>query len=138
MYFAYLDEAGISNPEHEPWVVVAGVLVRDRQWKAIESRLCALADEYATGDKREGFVFHAKELWSGGKNFPRQTYPAERRFEALKRLCSLISEFRLPMVQGTVHRNSYIERTGIQQSLQNEVVIDAQIIGFSYCVMAVD
>ena len=34
----YLDEAGISNPAHEPWLVVAGIVINaDKQFKLIES-----------------------------------------------------------------------------------------------------
>ena len=39
----YLDEAGISNPAHEPFLVVAGILIHgDKQWKLIEGDLVNL------------------------------------------------------------------------------------------------
>ena len=45
--FAYSDESGVANPQQEPWVVVAGVVIDpDRQWKALEEKLSALADKY--------------------------------------------------------------------------------------------
>ena len=138
MYFTYLDEAGTSNPRHEPWVVVAGVLVSHKEWRPIETRLIELADEYAPIGKRDGFVFHAKESWSGGKDFNRETYDPTRRFDALRQLCALIGAFRLPIVQGCIHRMSYIEREGIPQPFHSEAAIEAKVVGFSYCVMAAD
>lgn len=42
----YLDEAGISNRTHEPYLVVAGVIVNaDKKWKELEQHLYALAEE---------------------------------------------------------------------------------------------
>jgi len=40
----YFDAAGLSNPKHEPYIVVAGVIIHgDRQWKPIGDYLAALA-----------------------------------------------------------------------------------------------
>lgn len=139
VYFVYLDEAGVSNIKHEPWVVVAGVLISDRQWRNIETRMMALAEEYAPEGKEGEFYFHATELWSGGKILPRDTYPAERRWKALKELCRLIGEFRLPIVQGCVHRQSYIDFfSGDEDFRPAQAAVEAQIVGFKLCLIAVD
>lgn len=66
--FVHLDEAGIANPDHEPYVVVAGPVINaDRDWKRIEEHLSGLADEFAPPGTREEFFFHATDLFSGGK-----------------------------------------------------------------------
>lgn len=133
-----MDESGIANPAHEPWVVVAGIITEpDRHWYALEQRLRELADEYAPPEHRDGFVFHATELWSGGKTLKRESYPAERRWEALKKLCALPGEFDLPVVKGMIHRESY--RQLIDQSLTDkEVTADAQLVAFSECLTVIE
>lgn len=138
MRFAYLDESGVANPKHERWVVVAGPIIdADRQWRRIETRLSDLADEYAPPEARDGFVFHATELWSGGKTLLRDVYPSERRWEALEALCSLAEEFAFPFVFGAVHRGTYGEATGGECS-QAEITLDAQLVGFTLCMTLIE
>jgi hypothetical protein len=49
----YLDEAGISNPAHEPWLVVAGIVINaDKQFKLIESYLDELVKKHIPQEKR--------------------------------------------------------------------------------------
>jgi hypothetical protein len=76
----YLDEAGISNPREEPILVVAGIIVHgDDQWKNLEQEILSLRGEYIPEQFREGFVFHATELFSGGKFFNRESWPKQIR-----------------------------------------------------------
>ena len=71
-----MDEAGIS--ENEPFAVVAAVVVHsDRQIKPLERALGVLADACAPPERRAGFIFHALELYNGGKTLDRETYPRE-------------------------------------------------------------
>ncbi len=61
MRLAYLDESGTGKIEHEPYAVVAGVIVNaDRQYKAIEQYLAAMADQYLPLRTTDA-VFHARE-----------------------------------------------------------------------------
>jgi hypothetical protein len=54
--FVYLDETGTGDPQIEPYVVVAGVMIdADRQWKDVENHLIDLADAFATPDDRLQF-----------------------------------------------------------------------------------
>ena len=137
MYFAYLDETGISKKIDEPWVLVAGVVVRDNQWKSLEKRLLILADEYAPDGKPAKFFFHAKELINGGRIIDRQTYPLARRLDAIEQICLLISEYQLPVIQGAVHRASYNEMHAHALKDSN-VLLDAQLIAFTSCAVAID
>jgi virulence-associated protein VagC len=136
--FVYMDETGVANPAQEPWLVVAGIIVEpDRHWFALEEKLRELADEYAPKEHREGFVFHATELWSGGKIMQRETYPAERRWEALKRICALPGEFEFPVVKGAIHRESY--RRMIDPNLSDtDVTADAQLAAFTECLTVIE
>jgi hypothetical protein len=104
--FAYLDEAGISNPSQEPFAVVAGVIINaDAQWREVEQRLKKIADKYAPQDKRNGFVFHAKDIFHGDRIFARNLCPdKEQRWAILDELCKLPHEFSLPVVAGFVDR----------------------------------
>jgi hypothetical protein len=101
----YLDDAGISNPLHEPFVVVAGVMVEaDTQWLALERYLEGMADTYAPPGQRNGFYFHATELFSGGGFFPREKYPREERWKILDELVAIPKKFKLPIAAGWVER----------------------------------
>jgi Protein of unknown function (DUF3800) len=105
MRFIYLDEAGVSAPKHEPYVVVAGVIIdADRQWKDIEQHLHALADLYAPPAHRRKFIFHATELFSGSKKFPREEFSKEARWSILDALIAVPSAFSLPIVFGSIDR----------------------------------
>ena len=99
----YLDAAGLSNPVQEPYVVMAGVIVNaDKQWKALSQYLSDMADEIAPPEHREGFAFHATELFSGGKMFPREKYEREWRWRVLDELCLIPKHFDLPIVWGYI------------------------------------
>jgi len=66
---AYVDEAGISNPTHEPWVVVAAILVNaDTQLIHLERSLDKLLMRYIPPNLRDRLIFHAAELFNGTKS----------------------------------------------------------------------
>jgi hypothetical protein len=74
----FLDAAGIGNAKHEPVIVIAGVILHaDKQWKDVGQYLSDMADALAPAEHRNGFVFHATELFSVGKRFPRDKYSKE-------------------------------------------------------------
>lgn len=108
MRLIYLDEAGTSHPGQEPFLVVAGVVVHgDEQWKLIEDDLTNLVAETIPEPDRDGFVFHALELFNGGRYFTREKWPREIRWEILSRLIGIIIKHRIPIVCGFVDRNRY-------------------------------
>ena len=61
----YLDEAGLSKPGEEPFLVVAGAIVHaDHKLTAIERHLDGIASRNIRRDLLDdGFVFHAHELY---------------------------------------------------------------------------
>lgn len=134
---AYLDEAGLSNPHHEPFVVVAGPLVNaDKQWLALERHLEALADRYAPPDKRAGFSFHATDLFSGGGAFPRERYPKEDRWKILDELVATIRLFKLPIAAGWVERENLAAAYPTHNAV--ELTTGAQAVAFAICTHAID
>jgi hypothetical protein len=101
----YLDEAGISNEEQEPYLVVAGVIVdADKKWRALEEYFRALSEEYFRGHTGHPIVFHAMDIWHGRKLFDRNKWPTKKRLALLRRLAKVPREFDLPIVMGHVHR----------------------------------
>jgi hypothetical protein len=67
MRLVYLDEAGISNPQQEPYLVVAGIIVHaDKQWYALERYLRDMVTDFIPPWLRAGFTFHANQLFAGG------------------------------------------------------------------------
>jgi hypothetical protein len=106
----YLDEAGISNPSQEPFVVVAGVIIdADRQFKAIESHIDGLARKYLPEAMQGRVPFHAMELWHGTKNFDRQNWPLEKRLEILTALADVPRQFDIPICWGSTDRKTVPE-----------------------------
>jgi hypothetical protein len=66
MRLTYIDEAGISNPTQEPWVVVAGVIVdADRQLVHLERKLDKLIGRYIPPPQQNDFVFQDQDGSSG-------------------------------------------------------------------------
>jgi len=111
----YLDEAGKSNPKHEPFFVVAGVIIHgDAQWKAIEQDIWEVVCKHIAEEARDGLVFHATELFSGGRQFDRETWPREKRWAILDDLIGIVSKYPLPVVHG------YVPRAKLQQNLEEQ------------------
>jgi hypothetical protein len=103
--FLYLDEAGTSA--QEPVALVAGVVVHaDQQWRVLERHISGLVAEVVPEDSRGGFAFHATELFSGGRTFPRGLWPAEQRWGLLDRLVSIPSTFGVPLVVGFFRKDA--------------------------------
>lgn len=112
----YFDEAGIGNPEVEPYTVVAGVMLHvDDQLGPIQKYLLDMADDLiAPGLERPlNFAFHAKDLWHGAGFFPRQTddnldgWSLERRLEILGHLADIPQKFEMPIIYACVKREDY-------------------------------
>jgi Protein of unknown function (DUF3800) len=101
----YLDEAGVSNPAHEPILVVAGVIVNpDRQWKELEAYFRNLAHSLFPEDDPYRFVFHAKDIFHGSGAFDRQRWSRKERIKILSQLAQVPRLFDLPIVLGDMNR----------------------------------
>jgi hypothetical protein len=137
--YVYLDESGIGDPDREPYLVVAGVIVHaDIQLLGLEQYLRDMAAEYVPEEKRPGFFFHAKHLWNGtgpGSVFDRATYPRERRLEALQDLCEIPERFDLPIVVGNIHRAKYAAKHGQQVK---DFTASIQAVASTVCLISVE
>lgn len=144
MRMIFFDAAGTSNPQHEPYIVVAGVILHgDRQWKPLGDYLAAMADEYCPKEHRPGFFFHATELFSGGKIFPREKYPKEWRWKVLDELVSIPEKFDLPIVWGRVPRHEVMPGGSLEASPEAQKLgvkphIHGQVVAFSVAAAAAE
>lgn len=101
----YIDESGISA--NEPILVVAGVVVgTDRQWNDVAEHLDSLVRQFVKEEDRDGFVFHATELFGRtGKVFgKRDKYSTGHCRNALKQLLFIPAKFQLSVVYGFVYK----------------------------------
>ena len=135
--FIYIDESGISYPE--PVTVVAGVIVKDKQWRTIERYINRLIEQYVHEEDRNGFIFHATDLFHGrGKVFGDRTkYPHERSHEALKALLEIPSKFHLPLVYGVSFKNDLPPENSTKATRRFDACKN-QAKAFGLCIVAAE
>ena len=114
----YLDEAGLSKPSEEPFLVVAGIIVdADKKLTAIERHLERIAVRNIRSEMLDGFVFHAKEIFNGGgKVFKREKsdfvgpveWPLSRRLALADELARVPAKFDLPVAIGFINRETFL------------------------------
>ena len=137
MRFVYLDEAGVSNPKHEPYLVVAGVIVHaDKQWLHLEKYLRDMVEDVIPPEKRKDFFFHAKDLFHGSGKTPREVFPKDYRWAVLDELCSLPKKFDLPVVMGFVDRQEMAGKLEVKQISDANCV--SQAVAATQCAMATE
>jgi Protein of unknown function (DUF3800) len=145
MRLAYIDEAGISNPKQEPFLVVAGVLIHaDKNMVEIERYLDRLVDQYIPVEYQSDFVFHATELFNGGgrvfrRNDPR--FPLSFRLEIADRIAAIPRKFGLRLAFGFVERAKFPVTSAVvhYNSLpQKAKVIAAHVTAFTVASMQID
>jgi len=122
---AYLDEAGISNPAHEPYLVVAGIILHaDEHWRPIEEHMRAIGQRYLPDQPKP--LFHAKDIFHGIGAFDRQKWPRERRWELLLELCEIPKKFEIPVVFSWHHRERH--RQEILKTTPNATVEHTHLV----------
>ena len=132
--FVYLDEAGISKPKQEPWVVVAGfVLDADKQLVELEDRLAELHETSAWPFP----VFHAKDLLHGGKVRKDPDWPKERRWEILRALAAIPRQMDLAVLACAVERARYPSPV-VVEGKKFRAVAFAQSVAFAITVIHVE
>lgn len=140
MRMIFLDAAGLSSAAEEQFIVVAGVIIHpDLQWKAIRQYLADLADAFVPPEHREGFVFHATDVFSGNGIYKdRQKFTPERRWEILDELAAIPKRFDLPIVWGSVPRKE-VELTGRLANLHGlSPVVHGQVLAFTVTAAAAE
>jgi uncharacterized protein DUF3800 len=132
MRTVYLDESGISA--NDPCAVVAGVIVHpEKQAKALDDYLRSMVEDYIHPDQREGFAFHATEIYSGKKRFDKQRWPREARWKVLDELVSIPKKFDMPIIMGFVPKGKL--RRDYQSLQQRDVDLAAHTISFTIALL---
>lgn len=135
---AYLDEAGMSSKEHEPYWVVAGVVVDlDKQWSDLNSELY-VARAMLPDDMRDNFIFHAKELFNGGKHFPRKEWPMERRLPIINRLLGIPAKYGLPICWGMVEKAKFPVEPLLRQPTPMELTVGGYAMAFTHAAIQLE
>ena len=106
MYYIYTDEAGTSQPE--PVSVVVGVIVHaDRDWHAASKLISKIKDKYVPAQIREGFHFHAKEVWSGYRDKGVE-WAKDDRAEFIAQMAAVPRMLRMAISLGRMRRDSTV------------------------------
>jgi hypothetical protein len=138
--FVFLDEGGISHGE--PTAIVAGIFVHgDEKLIPLENELKRLRHKHIPEDIRDGFVFHATDIWSGGgKVFRnREKWPLLRRLEILHDLCRVPKKLDIPVVHFAADRSELVlSREGGKEATRQDKNIVIHSIAFSGCVLHVE
>jgi hypothetical protein len=133
----------------EPYLVVAGVIIHgDRQLRLVRKRLDELVDNHIPAEFRDGFVFHATEVFNGGGPgtvFDRKrpgyekSWPWERRFAIAHDICQIIQVFELPLALGMIERAKFPQtfKFADKTPRRKELAVQ-QGCAFMGCAMEVD
>lgn len=138
----YVDEAGLSNPKHEPFVVVCGVVVdADKKLIAVERAIQKLIDRHIPEPSRPNFVFHAKELFNGGgKVFKRNDpdWPLSKRLSIANDIARLPAKFDLPLAFGFIEKAAMSQTAMTMFGPSVEKTTAAHVMAFISCAMQVE
>ncbi len=151
MRLAYIDEAGISNPTQEPYLVVAGVIVHgDGQMAQVRSQLRKVVKNWIPPEQQEGFIFHATELFNGGgkvfvrepKGTPNRKWPLEKRLEIAKDIGKIFKANKLPIAFSGIERKTFplteTARQGWDQLSAKQKIINTHVTAHVVATMKVD
>jgi len=126
----YLDEAGISNPSQEPYLVVGGIIINaDQDWRPLERHLQSITRKHIPSDERHGLIFHASDIFHGSGYFERSRFPREVRNNILQDLANIPSHFHLPIVYSGINRKLMSE---LYPNDSKSIISDAEIANSAY------
>lgn len=143
MRLVYVDEAGLSNPEQEPFLVVVGAVVHgDSALNGIEANLRRIREKHIPERFGDDFVFHAFELFGGkGKHFTREKpdfigpieWPLSRRLAIADEILSIPKKFSLPIAMGFVKRNEFSKDFAAKDFGTDDETVAAHVLAFTSC-----
>lgn len=135
--FVFLDEGGISK--HEPYLVVAGVFVHgDLELVPLERELDRLVRKHIPEEHQVGFVFHAKDIWSGtGKIFgDREKWPLNKRLRILRDLTRIPRKLDLPIVHMAMRRSEI--KFDTEPKSAHDFIVSSHALVFSACTLEIE
>jgi Protein of unknown function (DUF3800) len=112
VYIAYLDEAGTSDDETH--LVVAGIIVREDQLLECEKQLDAVLEKHIPEKDREGFEFHAHQLFGGRGYFKnKRKWTHVKRQWIIKDVLDSLLLFKLPIIYGAIDKAKHHRKYAI-------------------------
>jgi hypothetical protein len=149
MRLVYVDEAGLSAPTQEPFLVVSGVIVHaDTQLIAIENHLRRIVARHIPAKHQDGFIFHATELFNGGGQlFKRQRadfvgpveWSLERRLTIADELARIPARFNLAIAMGFLDRKRFAEEAKLPKEMGiGQQTVIAHSFAYATCSMMVE
>jgi len=135
----FIDEAGLSHPQQEPFVVVIGVLVNgDSALNAVENQLQRIRGRHP--QLGNDFVFHAFELFGGsGKTFgDRSAWPLDKRLAIADEILSIPKKFALPLALGFVKRAEFAKTFAANEFGTKDETVAAHVLAFAECSVFVE
>jgi hypothetical protein len=146
--FTYIDEAGISRRDQEPFLVVGGIVVHvDNDLNGIENQLQRIFDRHVPARLRNDFVFSAKEVFNGGKVLKREKddfigpreWPIERRQDIARDILSILKKFKLPIALGFMDRATFPKDFDFPENMPvHERTIAEHVSTYMACAMMVE
>jgi hypothetical protein len=101
-----MDESGTSR--QSPFLVVAGVIVHaDTQLGPIEDSLRGLIENYVSPQLREGFIFHATDLFRGDNDLPPEIQDQAVRHEMLEKLMAIPARHQVQLCYGFIKKEKF-------------------------------
>ena len=141
MRLAFMDEAGISRPEEEPFLVVAGIIVDgDNALNGVENQLERIMKRHIPPEFWDGFVFHATELFNGGGKVFKRTrsdfigppqWPLDRRLEIADEIMAIPKKFALEITYGFIERATFKDHFHFPDTTLGQITIAQQVAAFS-------
>lgn len=115
MRLIYTDEAGTSAKE--PVCVVAAVIVHgDQQWRPLEAEIRRIIAERVPAHLQANFVFHATEVFSGGKRIKRDEWAFEDRLDFIKEIICLPFVHNAPIAVGIEFKRDWSEIENLKKA----------------------
>jgi len=129
----YLDEAGVGKISKDPILVVAGVIIHaDTHWGAIANELNNLLLDAVPMGAATPSCFHAKDVFHGSGEFPRDKWPDTVRFKLLADVAALPAKYHLPIVWAAVNRKFWAVQKPDDTPLQHlrDIYVTAALVCF--------
>jgi hypothetical protein len=154
--FVYLDEAGISSRQQEPWLIVAGLVVHgDTQLNKLYRELEAVTAKHIPTRHREaGLKLHASDIYGGNGKFDEKRDPQwtlERRMAILKDLAEIPNKANILITSGAVEKAKFPtdmdlplapederQRAGNKKERPVSITVQCHAAAYMACLIEVD
>jgi len=139
--YAFFDEAGVGSMKDDPNATVVGAIVHcDTQLKPLETFLADLRQIYIPASHRDGFIFHATEMFSRkGPVFGDTSLISDDQIKKIiEAFMSIPERFGLPLVVDSTPKEHAAKAMGLENSSVADKTLHAHGSAFFACVFTVE